>query len=155
MAVLCLLPNTPWPWPTPAEAASARGGFPTRNAMEGAARRSAQVQRGRLGCLLCAPNQRSVAREKFIARRVCPLAPIVPCGLDHLQRPTAARIESSARPHAHILCATQSNNRILRVVVKPMPKVPCDGLDRTVSKTMKGSLQESQRSFEAAEGLND
>jgi hypothetical protein len=36
-AVLCLLPNTPWPWPTPAEAASARGGFPTRNAMEGAA----------------------------------------------------------------------------------------------------------------------
>src|ERR1039458_4659523 len=26
MAVLCLLPNTPWPWPTPSRAASARCG---------------------------------------------------------------------------------------------------------------------------------
>jgi hypothetical protein len=52
MAVLCLLTNTPWPWPTPAGAASARGGFPTRNEVEGGSRRSAQAQRGRLGCLL-------------------------------------------------------------------------------------------------------
>ena len=49
MAVLCLLTNTPWPRPTPAGAASARGGFPTRRAAES---RSAQAQRGRLGCLL-------------------------------------------------------------------------------------------------------
>src|SRR3979490_1118017 len=58
MAVLCLLTNTPWPWPTPAEAASARGGFPTlgtereRSGGGVAQRRSAQAQRGRLGCLL-------------------------------------------------------------------------------------------------------
>src|SRR5258705_4489685 len=38
MAVLCLLTNTPWPWPTPAGAASARGGFPTRNEVEGGSR---------------------------------------------------------------------------------------------------------------------
>src|SRR6266568_3652296 len=58
MALLCLLTNTPWPWPTPAGAASARGGFPTlgsereRSGGGGAQRRSAQAQRGRLGCLL-------------------------------------------------------------------------------------------------------
>ncbi len=58
MAVLCLLTNTPWPWPTPAGAASARGGFPTfgtereRSGGGVAQRRSAQAQRGRLGCLL-------------------------------------------------------------------------------------------------------
>ncbi len=50
----------PWPWPTPAGAASARGGVPHpwNGAVAewrggGAAqRRSAQAQRGRLGCLL-------------------------------------------------------------------------------------------------------
>src|SRR5271156_593448 len=58
MAVLCLPTNTPWPWPTPAGAASARGGFPTlgtereRSGGGVAQRRSAQAQRGRLGCLL-------------------------------------------------------------------------------------------------------
>src|SRR5271154_2415790 len=58
MALLCLLTNTPWPWPTPAGAASARGGFPTlgtereRSGGGVAQRRSAQAQRGRLGCLL-------------------------------------------------------------------------------------------------------
>jgi hypothetical protein len=52
MAVLCLLSNTPWPWPTPAEAASARGGFPTRIAMEGAGGGLHKRERGRLGCLL-------------------------------------------------------------------------------------------------------
>src|SRR3984885_6996033 len=59
MAVLCLFTNTPWPWPTPAGAASARGGVPhpwngAISGVEGgvAQRRSAQVERGRLGCLL-------------------------------------------------------------------------------------------------------
>jgi hypothetical protein len=59
MAVLCLLTNTPWPWPTPAGAASARGGVPPplersdeRSGGGVAQRRSAQAQRGRLGCLL-------------------------------------------------------------------------------------------------------
>ena len=32
MAVLCLLPNTPWPWPTPSRAASARCGKSGRQA---------------------------------------------------------------------------------------------------------------------------
>src|ERR1700722_7148791 len=65
MAVLCLLTNTPWPWPTPAGAASARGGFPTlgtereRSGGGVAQRRSAQAQRGRLGCLLRAPGTES------------------------------------------------------------------------------------------------
>jgi len=58
VAVLCLLTNTPWPWPTPAKVASARGGFPspgTERQWSGrgaAQRRSAQAQRGKLGCLL-------------------------------------------------------------------------------------------------------
>jgi hypothetical protein len=63
MAVLCLLTNTPWPWPTPAGAASARGGVPhPERSGRAAVGRSAQAQRGRLGCFLRAPGTESLRK---------------------------------------------------------------------------------------------
>src|SRR5580700_4925184 len=67
MAVLCLLTNTPWPWPTPAGAASARGGVPhPERKWRAAVGRSAQAQRGRLGCFLRAPGTESLSRLGFL-----------------------------------------------------------------------------------------
>src|ERR1700733_4186640 len=59
MAVLCLLTNTPWPWPTPAGAASARGGVPTRNEVEGGRRPVCTSAARKIGGPLVARQGRS------------------------------------------------------------------------------------------------
>ena len=59
MAVLCLLTNTPWPWPTPAGAASARGGVPTRNEVEGGRRPVCTSAARKIGVPLVARQGRS------------------------------------------------------------------------------------------------
>ncbi len=68
MAVLCLLPNTPWPRPTPAEVATARVGFPPWNAEEGERseglhKRSAEDEGGP-----CGRERRKPLRKAWLPR---------------------------------------------------------------------------------------
>src|ERR1700744_301540 len=63
MAVLCLLTNTPWPWPTPAGAASARGGVPTRNEVEGGGRPGCTSAARKIGVPLVARQGRSPSAD--------------------------------------------------------------------------------------------
>ena len=113
MAVLCLLTNTPWPWPTPAGAASARGGFPTRNGVEGERSESLHkrtgvpdgrtlpvrvVKRGRLGCLLRAPGTESLSGFGYLAGRgeqemLCGELRGVPAGMGRARRHALWRLE--------------------------------------------------------------